>query len=98
MNHFLRTREFDLWLKALRDPVGKARILARIRSAEEGNFGDCGPVGGGVWELRVHIGPGYRLYYGRRGQCLYLLLGAGSKSSQQSDIREARALLARLDQ
>lgn len=70
MNRFLRTREFDLWLKVLRDPVGKARILARIRSAEEGNFGDCGPVGGGVWELREHICPGYRLYYGRRGKGL----------------------------
>lgn len=67
VNPFLRTTEFDGWLKALRDPVAKARILARIRSAEHGNFGDSESVGDGVSEMRIHVGPGYRLYYCRRG-------------------------------
>jgi putative addiction module killer protein len=93
---FHRTVEFDAWLKALRDPVGKARILARIRSAEAGNVGDATAVGGGVFEMRIHVGPGYRLYYCRRGEVTYLLLLGGDKSSQQRDIRAAKALLTNL--
>jgi len=57
MNAFLRTTHFDDWVKQLRDQVAKARILARIRSAEAGNFGDCEPVGDGVSEMRIHFGP-----------------------------------------
>lgn len=68
MNTFLRTHEFDSWLKDLRDSVGKARIIARIRSAEAGNFGDCESVGDGISEMRIHCGPGYRLYYTRKGK------------------------------
>ena len=94
---FLRTAEFDAWLKALRDPVGKARIAARIRSAEAGNLGDVAAVGGGVLEMRIHVGPGYRLYYCRRGEVTYLLLLGGDKSSQQRDIRAAKALLTDLE-
>lgn len=90
---FIRTPEFDAWLKALRDPIGKARIISRIRSAEQGNFGDCEPVGDGVWEMRIHCGPGYRVYYSRRGQVVYLLLCGGSKSTQSRDIKQAKALL-----
>jgi putative addiction module killer protein len=97
MAAFLRTPEFDAWLKALRDPIGKARILARIRSAEAGNFGDAAPVGGRVFEMRIHIGPGYRVYYCRRGEVTYLLLCGGDKSSQQRDIRAARDLLSTLE-
>ena len=63
MSIFLRTSEFDVWLKRLRDPIATARIVARIRSAEAGNFGDCAPVGGSISEMRIHVGPGYRLYY-----------------------------------
>ena len=96
MAAFLYTPEFDAWLKALRDPTGKARILARIRSAESGNFGDCAAVGGGVFEMRIHVGPGYRVYYGRRGEATYLLLCGGDKSSQRRDIRAARDLLSSL--
>jgi len=66
MNAFLRTGEFDAWLAALKDRMGRARIAHRIRSAEHGNFGDCEPVGEGVSEMRVHVGPGYRIYYTRR--------------------------------
>ena len=94
---FLRTQEFDAWLKALRDPIAKARVIARIRSAESGNFGDIAPVGDGISEMRIHAGPGYRLYYCRRGEVIYLLLCAGDKSSQQRDIRTAKALLKGLE-
>jgi len=97
MATFLRTSEFDAWLTALRDPIGKARILARLRSAELGNFGDTSPVGGGVHELRIHTGPGYRVYYCRRGEVVYLLLCGGDKASQRKDIRSAQALLRALE-
>ncbi len=97
MVSFLRTREFDDWLKALRDPIGKARIIARIRSAESGNFGDIAAVGGGVFEMRIHVGPGYRVYYCRRGEVTYLLICGGDKSSQRKDIQVARKLLSSLE-
>lgn len=97
MSRFLRTPEFDAWLKALRDPVAKGRVIARIRSAEAGNFGDCRPAGDGVSEMRIHVGPGYRLYYCRRGEAVYLLLCGGDKSSQQRDIGQAIAILRRLE-
>lgn len=96
MNTFLRTEEFDSWLKVLRDPIAKARILARIRSAEAGNFGDCEPVGDGISEMRIHVGPGYRLYYCRRGKVVYLLLCGGNKSSQKRDIKDAKRILIEL--
>ncbi len=97
MSTFLRTTEFDTWLKALRDPIAKARVIVRIRSAEAGNLGDCAPVGDGISEMRIHVGPGYRLYYCRRGEITYLLLCAGDKTSQQKDIRIAKALLKSLE-
>lgn len=98
MHTFLRTPEFDAWLKALRDPIAKARVVARVRSAEAGNFGDCAPVGDGISEMRIHVGPGYRLYYCRRGDVIYLLLCAGDKSTQQRDITAAKNLLKNLEQ
>jgi putative addiction module killer protein len=76
---------------------GKARIIARIRSAEHGNFGDCEPVGEGVSEMRIHTGPGYRVYYSRRGKIVYLLLSGGDKSSQKRDIKRAKAIKQNLD-
>lgn len=96
MNEFLGTRQFDDWLRALRDPVGKARILARLRSASLGNFGDCEPVGEGISEMRIHAGPGYRVYFTRRERTVYLLLCGGDKSTQQKDIRKAKELLLQL--
>ena len=89
MNTFLRSDEFDTWLAALKDNIGRARIALRIRSAEHGNFGDCEPVGDGVSEMRIHFGPGYRVYFTRRGEVLYLLLLGGNKSSQKRDIKRA---------
>ncbi len=97
MNTFLRTEEFDAWLSALKDKAGRARIALRIRSAEHGNFGDCEPVGEGVSEMRVHAGPGYRVYYTRRGKVVYLLLLGGDKSSQKRDIKRAIEMARTLD-
>ncbi|WP_449370815.1 type II toxin-antitoxin system RelE/ParE family toxin [Thiomonas sp.] len=97
MNTFLRTEEFDVWLSALEDKVGRARIVHRIRSAEQGNFGDCGPVGEGVSEMRIHVGPGYRVYYARQGEVIYLLLLGGDKSSQKRDIKRAIEMARTLD-
>ncbi len=89
---FFRHAIFDAWLRGLKDAKGKARILARIRSAEHGNFGDCKPVGDGVSEMRVNIGPGYRVYFCRRGAVVYLLLCGGDKSTQKRDIKRAKVL------
>lgn len=97
MNIFERTEEFDAWLAALKDKVGRARILHRIRSAEHGNFGDCDSVGEGVFELRVHFGPGYRAYFTRRAKVVYLLLLGGDKSSQKRDIKRAIEMALALD-
>ena len=92
MNTFLRSEEFDHWLLTLKDKIARARIIHRIRSAEMGNFGDSTPVGEGVSEMRIHVGPGYRLYYTRRGELVYLLLVGGDKSTQRRDIKRAIAI------
>lgn len=92
MPTFYRTSEFDKWLTGLRDNIAKARIIQRIRSAELGNFGDVAPVGGGISELRIHVGPGYRAYFTRRGDVVYLLLVGGDKSSQAKDIARAKQM------
>lgn len=97
MNTFLRSEEFDTWLAALKDRKGRARIVQRIRSAEHGNFGDCESVGEGVSEMRIHFGPGYRVYFTRRGAVIYLLLLGGDKSSQKRDIKRAIELTRTLD-
>ncbi len=89
MISFERSEEFNIWLLALKDKLGRARIIQRIRSAEHGNFGDCEPVGEGVSEMRVHIGPGYRVYFSRRAEVVYVLLIGGDKSSQKRDIKQA---------
>lgn len=92
MYQFLLSTQFRLWLGALSDERAKARIAKRIRSAEAGNMGDCSPVGEGVSEMRIHYGPGYRLYYTRKGEVVYLLLVGGDKSSQPRDIKRAIAM------
>lgn len=97
MHTFERSDEFDAWLAGLKDKVGRARIALRIRSAEHGNFGDCEPVGEGVSEMRVHVGPGYRAYFTRRAEVVYLLLLGGDKSSQKRDIQRAIAMARALN-
>ena len=93
---FVRTDEFDRWLAKLRDTRAKARIIIRIRSAERGNFGDCEPVGAGVSEMRIHFGPGYRVYFTRASKFVYLLLCGGTKRGQNKDIVKARNLASLL--
>ncbi|MBK6742259.1 MAG: type II toxin-antitoxin system RelE/ParE family toxin [Hydrogenophilales bacterium] len=97
MNTFYRTGEFDAWLTGLKDNLAKARILYRIRAAELGNFGDCEPVGDGVSEIRVHVGPGYRVYFTRRESVVYWLLLGSDKSTQKRDIQRAKQILKTLD-
>jgi putative addiction module killer protein len=97
MNTFLHSEEFGAWLSTLKDKIGRARIIHRIRSAEHGNFGDCEPVGEGVSEMRIHFGPGYRLYYTRCGEVIYLLLLGGNKSTQKRDIKRAIEMARTLD-
>jgi putative addiction module killer protein len=89
VNIFLRTERFDVWLRGLRDSKARARIAQRIESAQAGNFGDCQPVGEGVSEMRVHVGVGYRVYYTRIGDTIYLLLAGGAKATQKRDIQRA---------
>jgi len=74
MNTFVRSSGFDARLSNLPDQKAKARVLARLRSAIFGNFGDCEPVGEGVSEMRIHAGAGYRVYYTRMGSTVYVLL------------------------
>lgn len=85
---------FARWLESLRDRQALARILARLESLRAGHAGDMKAVGGGVLELRVHIGPGYRIYCTRVGGRLIVLLCGGDKTSQRRDIVEAKALAA----
>ena len=82
MNTILRTDVFDVWLTKLKDMHGKARILKRVRSAERGNFGDVESLGAGVREMRIHTGPGYRVYFTRQADDVYVLLCGGSKRGQ----------------
>jgi len=81
---------FSSWLDGLKDVRTRARIRARLNRIRLGNFGDCKPVGNGVFELRLAFGPGYRVYFGREGEQLILLLGGGDKSTQDRDIEKAR--------
>lgn len=92
MNVFHQTDTFSDWLGNLKDIQARARIAVRIRSAELGNFGDCAPVGEAISEMRLHFGPGYRLYFWRQGNQVYWLLAGGSKSSQKHDIERAKIL------
>ena len=76
----------------LKDKTANARIVGRIRSAKHGNFADCEPVGAGVSEMRIHVGPGYRIYYTRHGEVVYFLLFGGDKSTQAADIKQAKMM------
>jgi putative addiction module killer protein len=87
-----QTEVFAEWLRRLRDENARARTQIRIRRLSLGNFGDAKPVGGGVSELRIDFGPGYRVYFQRRGSALVLLLAGGTKKTQGSDIAKAKKL------
>ncbi|MBA2925505.1 type II toxin-antitoxin system RelE/ParE family toxin [Pseudomonas sp. P7] len=89
---FNETTEFVKWLEAVRDPFVKVRVIKRVRMAEAGNFGDCESVGDSVFEMRIHYGPGYRVYFTRRDEVVYLLLIGGDKSTQSRDIKRAKQI------
>lgn len=78
------------WLNSLRDKQAQAKIRIRLKRIEAGNLGDCESVGDGVLELREHLGAGYRVYLGRHGQSIVILLSGGSKKSQAADIKMAK--------
>jgi putative addiction module killer protein len=89
-----KTETFALWIDGLRDIRARARVLARVERLALGNPGDVQPVGDGVSELRIHYGPGYRVYFKQQGRELVILLAGGDKRSQSKDIEKA-LLLAR---
>lgn len=92
VRHYLTRDGEDLiaeWLRGLRDMQAKAAIIRRLNRLEQGNFGDFKPLRDGVYELRIDIGPGYRVYYARSGKTVMLLLCGGSKRTQEADIDKA---------
>ena len=91
------TYQFEEWLDELDDRRAQVRIAARLRQAEAGNLGDWKSVGGEISEMRVNFGPGYRLYFTRRGKILIVMLAGGDKSSQAMDIRRAKRILEQLE-
>ena len=92
----LYTGAFENWLKKLRDQRAKVAMVSRIERMEDGNFGDYRPVGGGVSELRINVGKGYRAYYTIRRNTEVILLCGGDKSSQRQDIRLAQQMAGKL--
>jgi putative addiction module killer protein len=86
---------FDDWYKSLTDKKTRQAIASRLLRVRQGNFGDHHSVGGGVSELRIHLGSGYRIYYSRQGSSLVILLGGGTKRRQNQDIEEAISLWER---
>jgi putative addiction module killer protein len=89
-----QTATFRKWHQKLKDGRAKAAIAIRLQRLIVGNPGDVAPVGEGVSELRIHYGPGYRVYFQKRGETFILLLCGGDKSSQETDIRTAKRLAA----
>lgn len=89
--------EFTRWMDALPDPTVRGVLVARIKRLSLGLMGDVAPVGDGVSELRIHVGAGLRVYFVQRGKEVIVLLAGGSKRSQSSDIKRAKALAQLLD-
>jgi putative addiction module killer protein len=93
-----KTSLFVQWLDELRDLKARARVQARIERLAAGNPGDVEPVGEGVSELRINYGPGYRVYFKKRGRALIILLAGGDKSTQAKDIKAALRLARNLSE
>ncbi len=92
----LKTDAFDYWLARLKDPIAKAQIISRIQRLAHLNSGDSAPVGEGVSEMRIHTGPGYRVYYKQTDKTIIVLLCGGDKATQDKDIKKAKQLAAGL--
>lgn len=86
-------RPFEIWIKGIKEVHTRAKILTRLDRLRLGNFGDCKTIENGVCELRIHYGPGIRIYYGKIGKKVILLLCGGDKSSQDKDIPKAKEYL-----
>ena len=97
IRQLVETGEFARWMDSLRDRHASAKIADRIKRAANGNFGDVKSAGGGVSEMRIDYGPGYRLYFCQRGVELVILLCGGDKRTQNRDIALARNLKAEID-
>ena len=82
--------EFDKWLNCLKDRITRLHLSRRLDKAQRGNLGDVKPVGEGIFEMREHFGPGWRMYYTKRCEILIVMLGGGDKSSQERDIAKAK--------
>ncbi len=82
--------EFDVWIDGLKDRITKQRLNVRLRKATLGNLGDVKSVGGGIFEMREYFGPGWRMYYAKRGETVIIMLGGGDKGSQKTDIAKAK--------
>lgn len=91
-----KTETFARWLDGLRDVRARARIQVRIERLASGNAGDVEPVGEGVSELRIHYGPGYRVYFKKHGREVVILLAGGDKRTQSADIKAALRLARNL--
>lgn len=92
IRHYLTSDGEDLmdeWLRKLRDMQAKVAIIQRLNRLEQGNFGDCKPLREGVFELRIDVGPGYRVYYAQSGKTVVVLLCGGAKRTQNADIDRA---------
>jgi len=87
-----KTQRFAAWIDGLRDPKARARVLVRIERLAAGNAGDVKPIGEGVSEMRIDYGPGYRVYFTRRGPRLIILLAGGQKRTRRRDIAMALQL------
>lgn len=96
MKQILTAEAFDAWFVSLRDSRARTRIQSRIDRQGLGNFRDCASVGGGVSEMRIHYGPGYRVYFVQRGLEVVVLLAGGDKSTKPEDIRHAHKLAKQL--
>lgn len=96
MPEIFKTELFANWLDGLRDIQARARIMARIERLALGNPGDVKAIGRGVSEMRIHYGPGYRLYYKQQGPLIIILLAGGDKRSQKKDIQRAMELAQKL--
>lgn len=92
-----KTEIFANWFDSLRDRRAKARIQARIDRLALGHFGDVAPVGEGVSELRIFYGPGYRVYFVKRGPAVFILLSGGDKNTQDTDIVKAKEIAKQLE-
>lgn len=89
--------EFSEWFDGIKDRITRLRLAKRLDKAQRGMLGDVQPVGNGVYEMREHFGPGWRMYYVQRGSLLIVMLGGGVKSTQQADIAAAKELAATLE-